>query len=111
MGIEVQTDGQFDSEIQEIKRKKIGEIVLNDMFLRTSNPNLFFIYTPKIACTYVKSAILKDLYGDIEHLNCSLYLDAPSRQSMIHSLAFNVLRADGTSALSNPNRIIVGFLR
>ncbi len=98
-------------KISEIESRQFGDHSLNDLYLRTEKENVFFIFTPKVACSFIKRCLITSIYGNFSNFNAGYYMNGWDAHSFVHALSHEVLRVDGRVALRVPDRKIIAFCR
>jgi hypothetical protein len=100
-----------DEKIGAIESSPYGRICLDNHFLRSPNPNVYFLFVAKVGCTFVKHILIEALLGSTHDIDPSYYHKGWTHHSLVHAIAHEVLRVDGRGVINNPEARVIAFCR
>ena len=97
--------------IKSIEGRPLGNLVLDEHFLRSPTENVFFIFVEKAGCTLLKSILIDQMIGDYKNIDPKYYYSIWSERNVIHALSHELLRVDGRQVLTSSNPRLITFCR
>jgi hypothetical protein len=90
------------NQISEIESRPLGLLTLDEHFLRSPHPEVFFVFVEKVGCTFLKHLLVHEMIGDVSRIDPEYYLPGLQRINLVHALSHEALRVDGREVLSRP---------
>jgi hypothetical protein len=97
--------------IYEIESRPLGLLTLEEHFLRSPHPDVFFIFLEKVGCTFIKHLLVHEMIGDVSRIDPEYYLPGLQPINIVHALSHEALRVDGRDVLSSQSANTITFCR
>lgn len=97
--------------IRDIESRPYGRLALDEHFLRSPNPDVYFLFVEKVGCTFIKHVLIEASLGSLDQIDPSYFHTGWSLHNLVHAVAHEVLRVDGRLVLDNPDAKVITFCR